>query len=265
MSRLYHNNQRFDELSPTVLSESEFEQVLMSNSGVIWPNSVAVPFKKTVHSASGSARPDLAVISADYRYWVIVEVEMIRHSLYGHVIPQVTALRDGVYDESHAKYIKSKCPELDERKLSDLMRGDSPDVLVVMNKPDTEWLKEMRRYNIQIMFFEIFRSENGSEIYAISGQPSAAKKESLCELIFRPSTRLFRVSAPAVLPEGTNDTIPILVEGQVTYWRRIRTRDEVYLHPVGALPIDPAEAYRHELYRSQKGDFLIQTSTKKEK
>ena len=92
MPRLYHNGEWFDELSPTALAEAEFEDLLIQNAQILRANTVIVPFKKTVYSAEQSARADLAIISTDYRHWIVVEVEMSRHSLYSHVIPQVRTL-----------------------------------------------------------------------------------------------------------------------------------------------------------------------------
>ena len=61
------------------------------------------------------------MISTDYRHWVVVEVEMSRHSLYSHVIPQVRTIREASYTQEYAAYIHGKCPTLDEGTLGDMI------------------------------------------------------------------------------------------------------------------------------------------------
>ena len=255
MPRLYHKGEWFDEISPSALAEAEFEDLLVQNAEIIRANTVIVPFKKTVYSQEGSARADLAMVSNDYRHWVVVEVEMSRHDLYSHVIPQVRTLREARYTQEFVDYIHVKCPALDREKLSDMMRGDPPDVLVIVNKPDVEWQNELRRYSAHMMVFEIFRSVLNKTIFVIDGEPPKLAHNFLSELSFGLLPRCLTLSSPGALAVQSGVRFPILIEGQITYWERFHTATGVYLTPVGNLPIDAGR--RYALIRSESGEYMI--------
>lgn len=255
MRRLYHKGEWFDEISPTALTEAEFESLLIQNADLIRADTLIVPFKKTLYSPEGSARADLAMISTDYHHWVVVEVEMAGHDLYGHVIPQVRTLRQASYTPECVGYIHKKCPTLDREKLSDMMRGDPPDILVIVNRADEEWQKEMRRYGVHIMVFEVFRSVLNKMIFAIDGQPPKLSQSFLSELSFSLLPRCLVLGSPAALPVEPGVQFRIMVDGQVTYWERFHTATRVYLTPVGSLPIRPGR--RYALMQSESGDYAI--------
>lgn len=262
MSRLYHKGEWFDEISPTALAEAEFEDLLIQNADIIRGDSVIVPFKKTVYSSEGSARPDLAMVATDYRHWVVVEVEMLRHDLYGHVIPQIRTFREASYTQEYVTYIHKKCPALDIEKLGEMLRGDPPDVLVIANKPDVEWRKEIRRYGAYMMVFEIFRSVLNRTIFVIDGEPPRLAKSFLSELSFGLLPRCLILGSPAALEEESGVPFPIVIDGQLTYWERFDTATGAYLTPVGKMPIQPGR--RYGLVRSRAGEYAIRPLTKSE-
>ncbi|MXW63300.1 MAG: hypothetical protein F4Y00_06690 [Bacteroidetes bacterium SB0662_bin_6] len=255
MPRLYYQGERFDEISPNALMETEFEALLIQNAGIIRKDTVIVPFKKTVYSPEGSARADLAMISTDYRDWVVIEVEMSQHDLYRHVIPQVRKLQEARYTQEHVTYIHDKCPVLDKAKLSDMMRGDPPDILVIVNKPNAEWRKEMRRYGAHMMVFEIFRSDLNKTIFVIDGEAPKLAHRFLSKLSFGMLPRCLMLSSPAALPVEPGVRFPVLIEEQITYWERFHTSTCVYLTPVGKMPIDPGREYA--LIRFDSGEYSI--------
>jgi hypothetical protein len=261
MPRLHHKGEWFDEISPSALAETEFESLLVSNAEIIRENSVIVPFKKTVYSPEGSARADLAIIARDYRHWVVVEVELAKHDLYSHVIPQVSILREASYTQECVSYIHAKNPALDPAKLAQMMLGDPPNVLVLVNKPDEEWRKELRRYGAHMMVFEIFRSLANRHIFVIDGEPPRQTQSLLSELSFGLLPRCLSVSSPAALPVAPGETFAVLIEEQLTYWERFQTATGVYLSPVGSMPITPDRKYA--LLRTESGQYTIRALTKK--
>ncbi len=262
MPRLYHKNEWFDEISPTALAETEFEDLLIQNADIIQTNTVIIPFKKTVYSPHGSARADLAMISTDYSRWTVIEVEMSRHDLYSHVIPQVRNLREANYSQEYVAYILEKRSTLDEDKLRSMMLGDQPDILVIVNKPSEEWQKELRRYDIHMMVFEIFRSRLNKNIFVIDGELPKGAYNVLSELSFGMLPRHLKLSSPAALPVDPGEKFPVLIEGQITYWERYHTATDAYLTPIGSLPICPNQKYA--LIREESGEYAIRPLRKKE-
>jgi hypothetical protein len=252
---LYHRHEWYDEISPLALSEAEFEGLLIQNANLIHPASVVVPYKKTVYADGSSARADLAIIPRDYRHWFVIEVEMVRHPLYRHVLPQVRTLRDGHYDQEHVAYLVGKSPMLVEAKVSDMLRGQPPSVIVLINKPDEEWRRELGRYGAYVLVFEIFRSRNNRHIFAIDGELPRSTPGILTELSFGLLPRCLRVASPAALAFGGSERVPIFVDGQVTYWERFQTATGVYLTPVGSMPLTPGRKYA--LVRGADGRHAI--------
>lgn len=257
MLRIFHKGEWFNEISPSALAEAEFEDLLISNSEIIRENTIIVPFKKTVYSMDSSARADLAMISDDYRYWIVVEVEMSNHNLIGHVIPQVRTLREADYTQDCIAYLHSKRPEFDESKLSDLLRGESPEILVIVNKRNSDWEKELRRYGVHLMAIEIFRSELNQTIFVIDGKLPAVEQNFLSDISIGNLPRCLTLSSPAALSIKPGERFPIVIDEQVTYWERFDTATTVYLTPVGNPSIESGQKYR--LYQSDNGMYVMRT------
>lgn len=258
MSRLFHRGEWFVELSPTALSETEFESLLIQNSTIVRAECRIVPFKKTVYADGESARADLAIIADDYREWVVVEVEMQRHDLHRHVVPQINTLRKGVYGQEHASYLASKCRDLDAAKISAMLRGEAPEVLVLVNKYDDEWGREIRRYGAHMMTFEIYRSEQSNKhIFAINGELPALSQDVLSELSFGLVPRCLSVKSPARLDFEPGERVSILVDGQMTFWERFDTANQCFVTPIGTMPIKQGRKYA--LVRMENQQYAITT------
>ena len=257
MLRIFHRGEWFHEISPSALAEAEFEDLLISNSEIIRENTIIVPFKKTVYSIDRSARADLAMISEDYRYWIVVEVEMSNHGLHSHVIPQIRTLREAEYTQECVAYFHSKRPDLDKGKLSDLLRGEPPEVLVIANKRNSEWEKELRRFGVHLMAIEIFRSELNQTIFVIDGKLPVVEQNFLSDLSIGILPRCMMLSSPAALSVEPGERFPIVIDEQVTYWERFDTATAVYLTPVGNPLIESGQKYR--LYQSDNGMYVMST------
>jgi hypothetical protein len=256
MPRLFHRDEWFFELSPTAMAEAEFESVLAQNVAIIRAGATIVPFKKTVFAGERSAKADLAVIDHDYRQWAVVEVEMLRHDLHRHVIPQIATLRGGYYDSGHAAYLASKNEHFDAAKLADMLRGEAPEVLVLVNKFDEEWAREIRRYGASMMVFEIFRSETSNRnIFVIDGELPPLAAGILTELSFGMVPRCLAVKSPAMLDFLPGQKVPVFIDGQMTYWERFDTANQVFVTPVGNLPIQSGQ--RYALTKDASGHYSI--------
>lgn len=256
MPRLFHKDEWFHELSPNALSEGEFESLLIQNADIIRPDTSIVPYKKTVYAGERSARADLAIIADDYRKWTVVEVEMLRHDLHRHVVPQIDTLRNALYDRSHAEYLAAKNAKLDPDKLAQMLRGEPPEVLVLVNKYDEEWAREIRRYGAHMMVFEIFRSPTSNRhIFAIDGNLPVLAHDILTELAFGLLPRLLTVKSPAALDFRHGERVTIFIDEQATYWERFDTATECYITPVRSMPITPGQ--RYALVRKDEGSYAI--------
>ena len=228
----------------------------------IYPGCLAVPFKKTVSSEDASARADLALIQRDYLGWWVVEIERGVHSLNHHVLPQVRTLVNAAYGRSEATYLASKHPDLDESRVFDMLRGEQPAVLVVVDRPCDAWEPPLKELGALLAIFQIFRSDRGRQMVRLNGDHPFASEDvsSLC-VPDGTLANLLRVQKPALLPEpALGQRIAIRFQEQLTFWRRIGTADTVYLSPLGRLDLEPRK--RYEL-AAQDGMLVLRLKSNK--
>ena len=257
MTDLFFRSDRYREVSPKAYYEDQLEKLIIQNAHVIRPDSYIVPFKKTVRDDNTSARADLAVIAKDYHDWMVVEVELLAHSLASHVIPQVRTLKEGRYTEEHATYLAAKNPELDLAQLTDMMLGDPPDVLVIYNKYDESWETELMRVGVKTLLFEIFRSDtSGRHIFAVDGHLPIGASTFVTKLTRnRFLSSLLQVASPAKLPVANGEPLALLIDDQVTQWERTDIADACYLRPVERMPLDSLDS--HVMVATPGGQFAV--------
>ena len=244
MARLLINNEWYDEVSAKALRESEFEAIFLKNVDVIYPDYYTIPFKVVVESEHGTAKADLALIDKDYLNWWVIEVEMSRHSLNGHVLPQIEILSNAVYGENISDFFFQKRPDLNYDKLKILMKGSQPRVMVVLDIPKDKWEQKLERFNAILSVFQIFRSKTGDLIFRINGSypHKFSPKQSKCRFT-NLLNRFLKIESPSIINVQDKEKINILYEGATTEWKRIDIRDIVYLYPISYNPLDINKEY----------------------
>lgn len=259
MARMLINNVWYDEISAQSMFESRFEKIFLSQVEVLFPEYFTVPFKFTVSSSEGTAKADLALIDKNYLGWWVVEVEMSRHSLNGHVLPQIKILSQALYDENVANYFFKKQPALNLVKLKDMMKGAQPKVMVVLDLPKPQWEEKLNKYNAILALFQVFKSPSNDFIYRINGQYPFTFKSDKSNCAFeRMLSNFLVVESPAILNILQNERMEIYFNGALSEWKRLDILDKVYLIPTGFNPLDINKPYL--LLKEQDGKYhLIQT------
>lgn len=223
MARVYFNQTWFSSVRSDSWNEVDYEQVVLSNAHILFPQWIAVPFKTDVIGDDGAIKqPDIALIDRKYRRWCVVEVELASHHFANHVAPQVEAFRTAQYGDEHALYISEKDPTLDFGRLKQMVQGESPQILVIVDRPDTDWKKRLKAIDVGLSIVEPFRDENGTQILLrINGETPDLPGNVLTRLSRMQMRRLWKVHSPATLPSaGDDDVLSVLVESQATRWRR---------------------------------------------
>ncbi|MEP1032479.1 hypothetical protein [Ekhidna sp.] len=245
MARLLINNEWFDEVSAKALRESEFENFFLENAETLYPDYYTIPFKGIIiESEYGTAKADLALIDKEYLNWWVIEVEMSRHSLNGHVLPQVHCLSAGVYGADVASYFHRKCPALDIEKLKVLMKGKQPRVMVVLDIPKKDWGAKLEKHNAILSVFQIFRSESGNHIYRVNGDypHKFGMGRSKCQFAHL-LTNFLKIDSPSILSVPDKEKVTIKIDGSITEWKRMDIMDAVYLYPISYNPLDIKKEY----------------------
>ncbi len=254
MPKLRYKGQWFLQIAPDALPEQAFESLLIQHSDAFVPDAWMIPFKKTIYSRDGSAQADLAIVSHDYRQWFVVEVEMSRHSLFGHVLPQVRTLRDGDYGEDHADYLIERQAELDPARTKDLLRS-SPKVLVIADRPDPDWRRTLAGADISLFAIEIYKSELNEYIFSLDGAVPSRPADLVTYCSFsRMLPRQLTVETPSALQIANGEHVQILWEGRITEWIRMDIKDRCYLRTRGPFLLKPG--VRYALMRNSDGAFF---------
>lgn len=186
--------------------EAELENTLISHIETIFPDYVAIKYKRDVHTPSGGQgrAPDMALIKRDYSDWWIVEVELGHHDL-GHVKSQVEVFANGDYNSVQVvKYIKSKDVnnELRIEKLQEMVVNCQPKVLVIVDEHDMQWKETLEQLGALIFIFQVFKSKVGHRAFRLNGHyPFIFESKSHCR--FHPSLpNMLEVIDPGWLVDG---------------------------------------------------------------
>jgi hypothetical protein len=257
MARLRHKDEWFIEIDPQAFFETEFEAVILQNVHLLHPNAILLPFKQTVFSSEyESKKPDLALIDLEYRFWWVIEVELASHSLASHVVPQTRVLVEGHYGDEHVDALLRADPGLDRARLESMMRGEPPRIVVISNRYDARWDRELATIGVAYSVFNVFRSTLNNDIFLFDGSlPQEAGDQVTVITPAKGIPRFFRVHSPGALPVGSGEIIPILVEGRRTIWRRIDIKNQCYLAIHGRTTISADRPYVVE--RQSSGMLIL--------
>jgi hypothetical protein len=258
MARILINKQWYEQIEPSTFSELEVEERIILHAPSIYPEYSVMPFKQTVDSTYGKAKPDLVFVSKDYTEWRIVEVEMGYHSFSGHVEDQVQRLADAAYGKREMEYLCKKFPSLDLDKMVYLVESTPPQILVIVNEPKPDWVPQLAKYGAILAVFELFRSEQEEEIFRVNGEYPTLFVDTVCECTFHPFIpRIIEVVQPSPKlnlppPRGR---IKLRFNNCMTEWMRLDAEDKVWLQPTGRNPLNPS--HRYELYRQSDNSLVL--------
>ncbi|MGP8248070.1 MAG: hypothetical protein ACLQVN_26600 [Bryobacteraceae bacterium] len=245
-------------MATTSLYESEFENILFQEAARIFPEYHPVPFKVIVLSDDGDAKPDFALIHRDYRSWWVVEAEMGHHSLERHVVPQVRSLSRATYGEPEAQYLCDRAPALDCDRIKQMIKGQQPRVLVVVNVPVSGWREHIRPFGAVLAIFQIFRSRFNRHVYRLNGDFPAENNEIISTCRCWEIHRFLKIDSPAQLEIKRGQTITLHHETGALDWERVDIADAVLLHASRDHPLLKNVVY--EIVKQGDGTFAIQPS-----
>lgn len=76
MTKILHNDSWYSPVKSNSIYEKTYEQKILENSNMLFPDYFCFYFKKQVQSMWGPGIPDLVLIDKLYREWIIVEVDL---------------------------------------------------------------------------------------------------------------------------------------------------------------------------------------------
>lgn len=258
MARILLGDEWFEELASTSLYETEFENILFQEASRIFPEYHPVQFKCIVVSEDGDAKADFALIHKDYRSWWVVEAEMGHHSLSGHVLPQVKRLSRATYAEAEAQYICDHAPHLDCVRVKEMIKGQQPRVLVVVNVPVPAWREPIRPYSAVLAILQVFRSQFNRCVYRLNGDFPSENNEIISTCRCWEIHRFLKIDSPTQLDIKRGETITLHHETGALEWERVDIADAVLLHALRDHPLQKNLVY--EIVKQNDGTYAIQPS-----
>ena len=253
------NIEWYDEIDPLSFYEKHFEETFLSKVSTVYPEYIGVPFALPITSEDGEiSKPDLAIIKKDYTEWIVIEVEMGRHSWDGHVDKQVRVFSKGIYEKKRiADYIIDKDNSLDYNQLKKMIEDASPRVMVIVNEHKPEWKKKIKKYKALLSVFQIYKGVNGLEVYRVEGDtPYVYRHESHCEFLKGVSNTM-HIFTPSFITEPDGTDITIVFRNKSTKWKVVRDEDEVYVVVHGSVHSFQLEK-KYILYKSPQNEYFIE-------
>ena len=239
--------------------ESHFLGIVKTELSKVLPGFSILDFSPFIIGDEGSRRrPDLALVHRNYEMWAVVEVELEKHSLDHHVVPQVQTFATGRYDESHATMLNRRDSTLNLEKLSNLTAYSPPVVSVVVNSRlvlDDGWGILESDYAAQLTFLESFRSEDGDVIVSISGYLPAPRPSRVISLRKHKMMNALICTRPADVPAAIVDEMRMYWRERPYTWPVGRTKDTVLFLPPGGFTVRGDRNY--EVVRMDEGSFEL--------
>ncbi len=182
-------------------NEAVLEEAIKSNfQHIFGPDSFYLDVKKLIKSKAGIASiPDGYVILFEAKArWCILEVELASHSIYDHIVPQLTKFNRGIENSSSRKKLvemfysiinedevlraklkqKIKTGEI-YKFISDLI-AENPLIVVAIDRKTEELFEAVRdiRGEVKLLEFQTFRREGiEDQINAYVFEPIVKSKE----------------------------------------------------------------------------------------
>ncbi len=166
----------FNLFDPSAFSEADFEQHVVKALTCAYPDYKCIAFRAEFSFENQIRRSDLALIHSSLSHWFIVEVELLSHSLMGHVVPQVRCFRYGDLLSSSANLLCDSLPQIGYNRAISFLQFVPRSVLVVVNRESAEWRSCFRGLDVQMVTVSVYRRNDGQIAHEIGGSLFVVKE-----------------------------------------------------------------------------------------
>lgn len=242
-----YSNPWFQEIEPTSFySEEDLERSVILNLESVFPQFWATTFKKLLKNPTRKKgnTPDLALVKKDYSEWYVIEVELSNHNVK-HIQEQVDTFYRCNYNTTHADYLYSKNPHLDQQKLRSMVSSFPPKLMVVINETNSSVNNAVKPYNCSVCIFQIFLDKDSNPIYRLNGEhPIVYTEFCFCQLLKSlPYTVKILDDDNFIKSNGFQDgsIINIAYNTIISKWELISSGTEYYLvNKSSKFPLEPS-------------------------
>lgn len=239
--------------------ESHFSAIVRTELAKILPGFSILDFSPLIIGEEGARRrPDLALVDRNYGMWAVVEIELEKHSLEHHVVPQIRTFATGRYDMSHATLLYHKDTTLNFESLCNLMRYFPPVISIVVNSRSVlkdGWDSLESDYSARLTFLESFRAEDGDVVFSISGYLPTAQPNRIIKLKKHRMMNALVCTQPMDIPATIVDEIRMYTDERPHTWPILRTSDTVVFIAPGGFTVRADRNY--EVLKIGEGTYQL--------
>jgi len=242
----------YEQRDPDAASESEFEFHVAKALSSVYPSHQCIVFGGGFRYDDRICKPDLALVARDFSHWFVIEVEVVSHSLDGHVLPQVRGFRYGD-PQPDCSTILARELKVDMRQARTLVELVPRSVAVIANKRDQKWEVALNAHEIQLLIVSVFRSAAGVLAAEVEGGLEVLK-ESLGFGTYSATDRSLRFPKAVRLSLGQvqiNDP-----RGTLSSWTVAESSDSIWVTKDEGVPNIKHGAYV-QLIRTVEGRLSL--------
>jgi hypothetical protein len=190
----------FELWDPDAALETEFELVVAKALMCVYPSYHCFPFGGTFRLEDNVSRPDIALVARDLSHWFVVEVELVSHSLDGHVLPQIRTFRYGE-PQPDCISVLTKALSMDRSQIQTFLLTVPRTVAVIANKRHRDWEISLRSLEVQMLTVSAFDSPAGIRAVEVDGKLIAQQAHIAFGQYFA-TDRALRFHHDVQLPNG---------------------------------------------------------------
>lgn len=190
----------FDLWDPDAALETEFELIVAKALMCIYPGYHCFPFGGTFKLEDNVSRPDIALVAKDLSHWFVIEVELVSHSLHGHVLPQIRTFRYGE-PQSDCISVLAKALSMNRSQIQTLLLTVPRTVAVIVNKRHRDWEISLQSLQVQMLTVLAFNSPTGVQAVEVDGR-LIAQQEHIAFGRYFATDRALRFHHGVQIPNG---------------------------------------------------------------
>jgi hypothetical protein len=180
--------------------ETEFELIVAKALLCVYPDYHCFPFGGTFKLEDNISRPDIALVAKDLSHWFVIEVELVSHSLHGHVLPQIRTFRYGE-PQADCLSVLSKVLSMDRGQIQTFVRTVPRAVAVIANKRHRDWEISLQSLQVQLLAVAAFVSSEGVQAVEVDGK-LIAQQEHVAFGQYFATDRALRFHQAVQIPNG---------------------------------------------------------------
>lgn len=252
-----HRDNIFTLVDPTSFSEAEFEAEVHRALHCLMPEYHCRVFSGAFVHEGETRKPDIVLVHRTLSHWFVVEVELVGHSLEGHVLPQLRCFRFGYPHPTCTTSLHSAIPELSREQAQTLLDTVPYSAICIANIRDPEWAATFRGLDVELLVLSVYEGQERRRAYELEGKLSI-RQESLGFAQYFATHSAIRVPKSIPLPTGYLQIIDQF--GTMTEWTVIDDSEFLWMSKNDGAALIPHQAWV-QIIRNVGGRLAIKVPT----